>query len=317
MSARSTPEVSLRLLEIFAAMMRNGTTVEAAEALGVSQPAVSAGLKQLEAQLGIVLFERTSRRMNPTTEAQDLFAEIRPMFSMMQGFTQAARDIRQGLRGRLRIICTPPIGHTIAPRALQHFLRERPDVSVGFDVRRLEHVVEAVHSGSADLGIAITMDQYPSLNSETLHETYLVALLRAQSDLADKLEISVQDMAARPLIGIDVDSKLGGIVRAAFVHEGMAYLPNITVRYVSTAVELVNQGLGNAIVDPLTAYAHAGPDTTIRSFVPACAVRVTLLTRRGVPRSRLAHAFVAALRPLFSEPLRQNAHKRGTQCLST
>lgn len=49
MSARSTPEVSLRLLEIFAAMMRNGTTVEAAEALGVSQPAVSAGLKQLEA----------------------------------------------------------------------------------------------------------------------------------------------------------------------------------------------------------------------------------------------------------------------------
>lgn len=112
---RTAPEISLRLLEIFAAMMRAGTTVEAAEMLGVSQPAVSAGLKQLETQLGIVLFERASRRMMPTAEARELFAEIRPMFSMLRSFTQTARDIREGLSGRLRIISTPPIGHTLAP----------------------------------------------------------------------------------------------------------------------------------------------------------------------------------------------------------
>ena len=69
------PDVSLRLLEIFAAMMRCSTTVETAEFLGVSQPAVSAGLRQLENQLGITLFERTGRRLQPTAEARDLFEE--------------------------------------------------------------------------------------------------------------------------------------------------------------------------------------------------------------------------------------------------
>ncbi|PWK62369.1 LysR family transcriptional regulator [Roseicyclus mahoneyensis] len=303
MSARATPEISLRLLEIFAAMMRGGTTVETAEALGISQPAVSAGLRQLEAQLGIVLFERTSRRMTPTAEAEALFTEIRPMFSMLQGFTKTARDIRQGLLGRLRIIATPPIGHTIAPLALKHLLAERPDVSVSFDVRRLEHVVEAVHSGRADLGIAITSESYPSLHAETLHETRMVALVA--DDLTARPSITPDDLIDRPFIGLEVDSKLGSQLRAAFQQHGHGYLPHIEVRYVSTAAELVNHGLGNAIVDPFTAHCLARPQVQIRPFDPACAIRVALLTRRGVPRSQLVTAFVAALRPLFDAPLRR------------
>lgn len=303
MSIRTPTEISLRLLEIFAATMRNGTTVEAAEALGISQPAVSAGLKQLELQLGIVLFERTSRRMVPTTEADALFAEIRPMFSMLQGFNQTARDIRQGLRGRLRIIATPPIGHTLAPRALKRFLAERPGLSVAFDVRRLEHVLDAVQSGSADLGIAITLERYPTLNSEVLHETHMVALIAEGSDLARQSHVTAADISKEPFIGLQVDSRLGGLLRAAFVQEGLVYLPQIEVRYVSTAAELVNQGLGNAIVDPFTAHFSAHPNISIRPFVPACPIRVTLLTRRGVPRSQLLHAFVAAIKPLFSEGL--------------
>ena len=303
MSKRATPEISLRLLEIFAAMMRGGTTVETAEALGISQPAVSAGLRQLEAQLGIVLFERTSRRMTPTAEAEALFTEIRPMFSMLQGFTKTARDIRQGLRGRLRIISTPPIGHTIAPRALKGFLAERPDVSVSFDVRRLEHVVEAVHSGRADIGLAITSESYPSLHAETLHETRMVALV--EGDLALRPAITPDDLIDRPFIGLEVDSKLGNQLRAAFQQHGHGYLPHIEVRYVSTAAELVNHGIGNAIVDPFTAHCHARQHIAIRPFEPACPIRVALLTRRGVPRSQLVTAFLAALRPIFDAPLRR------------
>lgn len=303
MSARATPEISLRLLEIFAAMMRGGTTVETAEVLGISQPAVSAGLRQLETQLGIVLFERTSRRMMPTAEAEALFTEIRPMFSMLQGFTKTARDIRQGLRGRLRIISTPPIGHTIAPRALKALLGERPNVSVAFDVRRLEHVVEAVHSGRADIGLAITAESHASLHVETLHETKMVALVGG--DLAHCPAITPDDLITRPFIGLEVDSKLGSQLRAAFQQHGHGYLPQIEVRYVSTAAELVNHGLGNAIVDPFTAHSLARQKIAIRPFEPACPIRVAVLTRRGVPRSQLVTAFVAALRPIFDEPLRR------------
>lgn len=59
------PDISLRLLQIFGAMMRCETTVEAVEQLGISQPAVSNGIRQLENQLGVTLFERLHRRLQP------------------------------------------------------------------------------------------------------------------------------------------------------------------------------------------------------------------------------------------------------------
>ncbi|MDB6454195.1 helix-turn-helix domain-containing protein [Falsirhodobacter sp. 20TX0035] len=83
------PEISLRLLEIFAAMMRSSTTTEAAKILHISQPAVSAGLRQLEANLGLRLFERRSRRLDPTNDAHTLYKEISPLFGRCAGLRSA------------------------------------------------------------------------------------------------------------------------------------------------------------------------------------------------------------------------------------
>ncbi len=94
------PDISLRLLEIFGAMMRCETTVEAAEQLGISQPAVSNGIRQLESQLGVTLFERLHRRLQPTEEALLLFEDVRPVFSMLRSFSTRARSMRNGLSGR-------------------------------------------------------------------------------------------------------------------------------------------------------------------------------------------------------------------------
>jgi len=126
--SENLPEVSLRLLEIFAAMMRAATTIEAAEILQVSQPAVSAGIRQLEVQLGITLFERSGRRLSPTAEARQLYDEIRPMFSMIRGFSQRARDIRLGLSGRLRVMYefNRPLGNHPRTLVARPWLRNRP-----------------------------------------------------------------------------------------------------------------------------------------------------------------------------------------------
>ena len=67
-------DLSLRLLEIFGAVITHQTTVHAAEDLGISQPAVSLAIKQLEEQLGFSLFDRRNRRLQPTQEARIFFA---------------------------------------------------------------------------------------------------------------------------------------------------------------------------------------------------------------------------------------------------
>ncbi|NTG64747.1 LysR family transcriptional regulator [Agrobacterium rhizogenes] len=300
MNENSTqPDISLRLLEIFGAMMRCETTVEAAEQLGISQPAVSNGIRQLESQLGVTLFERLHRRLQPTEEALILYKDVQPVFSLVRSFASRARDMRQGRSGHLRIIATPPLGNTIAPVALRNFLKEKPEVSVSYDVRRLEHVLEAVKSGAADLGIALSLDRHPAVNVEVLARTHMVAVITADAPLAEKASISAGDLHSGTFIGLEAESHMGQILRAAFERDGAIYDPRVEVRYCSTAAVLAQTGLGVAIIDPYSAaFQQNGQvgNMVLRPFQPPSAVTVVMFTRKGVPRSRLLHAFITDLK---------------------
>ncbi|KPF46050.1 LysR family transcriptional regulator [Rhizobium sp. G187] len=293
-------DISLRLLEIFDAIMRCGTTVEAAEQLGISQPAVSNGIRQLEVQTGVTLFERLHRRLQPTEEAVALHEDIKPVFGLLRGFADRARDMRQGLSGRLRIISTPPLGHTVAPLAMRRFLKERTGVSVAYDVRRLEHVIEAVQSGSADLGLALAIERHPAVNVEVLARTHMVAVVPKAARVDDST-VSAEFLSRGDFIGLEIDSRLGHMVRAAFERDGAPYHPRVEVRYCATAAVLATAGIGSAVIDPYTAAFHKTPDIVERSFLPPIEVPAVLITRKGVPRSRLLHAFISEMKRALSE----------------
>jgi len=290
------PEISLRLLEIFGAMMRCETTVEAAAQLGISQPAVSIGLRQLEDQLGVTLFERLHRRLQPTEEALLLFEEVRPVFGLLRSFSARARDIRRGMSGRLKIIATPPLGHTVAPVALRNFLADRPDVSVSYDVRRLEHVIDAVQSGAADLGLALALDRHPAVHVELLSRGHMVAVVPVTLPLAAKTVIAAADLVKCGFVGLEAESRMGQILRTAFELDGVTYDPRVEVRYCSTAAVLAGTGIGAAVIDPYSAAFHSSPDMVQRPFQPPSEVSAVMITRKGVPRSRLLHAFIAELK---------------------
>lgn len=297
------PELSLRLLEIFAAMMRSQTTTEAAEMLRISQPAVSAALRQLEVNLGLTLFERTTRRLVPTSEARMLYEEIRPIFGLMRGVAQRTREMKQGLVGRLRVLSTHPLGNSIAPIALRNFLADRPDVSISFDVRRLDQVIEAVQNGMADLGLAVLPAQTGSTHAELLCRAQMVALVPEDDPLAGKSAITGEDLAGRPLVGIEQESELGQLLRRGFVQTGAEYRPRIESRLCQTAALLASHGIGCAVVDPWSASVYPMPGLVRRPFLPALEVQAVVLTRRGVPHSDLLHSFVAELRARVQDPI--------------
>jgi len=295
------PDVSLRLLEIFAAMMRCATTVEAAEQLRISQPAVSAGLRHLETQLGLPLFERTGRRLLPTAEAKSLYEEIRPIFSLMRGFSQRARDMKLGMAGRLKVIATPPLGYSVAPIALRNFLKARPNVSVAFDVRRLDQVKDAVQSGQADIGLAIDHNRPLALNVNVLQRAHMVALVPKSSLLAEKPHLTALDLQTEPMIGLEAASNLGQLARKAYEQAGAIYAPRIEVRYCATAAALAAQQLGVTVVDPYSATSHSTGALVRKPFLPACEVQAVMYTRRGVPHTGLLHSFMSDLRAAFAD----------------
>ncbi|ATI41379.1 LysR family transcriptional regulator [Pacificitalea manganoxidans] len=283
-------------MEIFTAMMRSATTVQAAEQLGISQPAVSAGLRQLETQLGLTLFERTGRRLRPTAEAHDLFGEIHPMFGLIRSFSTRARDLREGRVGRLRVMSTPPLGYSVVPPALRRFLNERPDVTISFDVRRLEPVVDAVQTGQVDAGLVLNAERLDTVNVSVLQRTQMVVLVPADDALAQEDLITPVQIAERDLVGIDIGSQLGRLVARGFELSAAPYRPRIEVRYSQTAAELVTQGLGVAVVDPYSAAPYlARGGVVARPFFPVSEVRASVITRKGVPHVGLLTRFMADL----------------------
>ncbi len=148
--------LNLRQLEIFREVIRCQTTVGAAEALAISQPAVSNAIRQIESQLGMPLFDRVGNRLVPTDEAREVMRGSEPIFSLYRAFSEKLKDLRDTRTGSLRVLSTPALANALVPRALKSFLVARPDMRVFFDVRRTPGVVEGVESGFVDVGFSLS-----------------------------------------------------------------------------------------------------------------------------------------------------------------
>ena len=288
-------DLSLRLLEIFGTLMLRQTTVAAAEELGISQPSVSTAIKQLEEQLGFELFEREKKRMIPTNEARSLFQEVEPLFEQLRSVESCVRDLRGGTVGKLRIMATPPLGHSVVPGALSAFLADRPGVTVQYDVRRMDAVIDAVAIGAADIGLCLGLDSHPGVDVTTIQWERMVALMRDDHPLAALSIVSPQDIAGHNLIGLDRASSLGLMVQNAFDLARVPYTPQIEVRYCHTAAVLAHSSNGIAVVDYHTSTFRPNMALTSRPFDPAISVPACVISRPGRSLSRLALEFQRTL----------------------
>lgn len=288
-------DLSLRLLEVFGAVMLHRTTVDAAEDLGVSQPAVSLSIKQLEKQLGFTLFERRSQRLQPTEEARSLFGRVEPILLQLRSVETHVQDLRNGTAGNLRIMATPPLGHSVIPKVLRSYLADRPGVTVEYDVRRMEHVIEEVEVGSADLGLVLGLENHQAVDVRVLRSERMVALVPEDHPLAHADIITPSDCVSHGHIGLDQVSRLGVLLRYAFQAHGVPYQPRVVVRYCHTSAVLGSVGMGVSIVDHFTAMSMADHGLVIRPFLPEIRVGACLLTRPNTPLSRLASGMVDAL----------------------
>ena len=90
--------IHLRQIEVFYAIMRTGSVTDAARVLNVTQPAVSAALKQFESRLRMKLFERRGGKLQPTSEAKALLPEVKEIFDRLLAVERFSQDLAGGMR---------------------------------------------------------------------------------------------------------------------------------------------------------------------------------------------------------------------------
>ena len=293
--------MNLRQLELLRAVIRCETTVGAARELGLSQPAVSNAIRNLEDQLGFPLFERINNRLFPTHEARTLYQDSEPIFSMHAALETRVQDLRENKAGHIRVIATPPLGYGAIPIALQRFLSRRPKVRVSFDVRRLEDVTENIETGVSELGFVLGIGDHPALQTQPLYEARMVCVVRRRHPLARRKVITPADLRGQPFIALERGTRLGTAVRQAFEAVSEPFHFAVEVRYCHTACVLAANGIGVAVVDPFSPTASGHGDLVVVPFEPATPVAAYVVSSRSRPLSRLAGEFLREVRTALNE----------------
>jgi DNA-binding transcriptional LysR family regulator len=288
--------ISTRQLEAFRAMIDHGTVTAAAAQLGVSQPAVSKILAGLEQEVGYLLFTRHKRRLTPTSEARLLAAEVTRLYHGMKKVTEVAREIRDGQVGDLHVYSTPALGRGVMPDVMVAFLKRHAKAHVVFHVRSSTYINQKTVDQQIDLGFSMMPFEHPAIVTEELSRASAVCVLPANHRLARRKVINPADLKGERFLSFPLDLRMRHLIDAAFEQERIDRHLQVDVYSSADACALVARGAGVSIVEPFTAREYRRDGIAIVPFEP----RIRYLFRALRPRfrkpSRLADAFLDAVK---------------------
>ncbi len=298
--------MNLRQIEAFKAVMTEGSVTQAATALGVTQPAVSCLIANLEDSMGFMLFKRHRGRFQPTGEAEIFLEEAERLLASHSRAVRAANDIRDMKSGSLRIAALPAASINFMPRMIAAFTRERPDVKVSIQTRTSPRVREWISAQLFDIGFAELPADDPAVDCEPLSLQCLCAI-PAGHPIAAHERITPKALAGAPLIVQNSDHSAHYQLKTAFEVAGIAWAPHMVCHLFAPACRLAAEGAGIAIVDPFTAHDFADQNLVFRPFEPVIPYEIGLLYPALRPRSRLVNDFAGALKSTLKEMLRSVA----------
>ncbi|MES0883373.1 LysR family transcriptional regulator [Roseibium sp. SCP14] len=291
--------VSFRQLQAFREVMRTGSVSEAAKILGRTQPAVSALIANLEAELELTLFRRQRGRMEATPEAKFFIGEAEAILSRLTLSTRTMREIGALSKGRLNIACMPAAANMMMPQILAEFLEGRPEVRASLMMRASSVVAEWISSQQYDIGFAETPSPNPAIETQDF-ELECVCAVPEGDRLAERQEIDAQCLSGKPMAALQEGHPNLIATIAAFEEQKADFAHRFELRTFQPALTLVEKGLCYCVCDPITAagYVNSRPQpcpVIFRPFRPRVVLSVSIMQPAHRPPSALTTEFAKLL----------------------
>ena len=284
--------MELRQLAYFDAVVRHGSFTKAAQRLHVAQPAVSAQIRRLEAELGVTLLERTTRRVALTQAGELFLARARRALAQLEGARADLAELSAVLRGQVRIGATQVLGSLDLPAALAQFRRRYPGVSLALHSGLIAKLLGLLEAGDVDLVVGPVHDDLPAaFAARPLVAEGLVLVTPPGHRLAAQRGAALAAAGSEPFVCLAPDSRLHAILTGAAAAEG--FVPCIEFETYSPASirELVAAGLGVALL-ARSAAEGPGPAVGVCELArPPEHPPIGVLRSRARPLSPAARAF--------------------------
>ncbi len=297
--------LTLRQIEVIRAVMIAGSITGASKLLNVSQPGISRTMKHIEISLGVTLFTRSGGRYVPTPAANRVFLQLEEIDQKLRDLNTAIGQLERGELVELAMGSVPSIANVMVPRAVRRFKHRYPGIHMRIELLKIEEAIDFLLLGKGELVCMSYRFDHPSLVFEPLATGHLVCVVHRDHPLATLDEVSAEQIAEHPLIGIDPQDPYGGLLVEIFDALGLDYRIEIDVRFGTTVLALLRQNLGVAVLDCFTVDGLEQDDATLRTIPIREPTRFsTYVARRSdVEMSSFALDFVQLLRREMSDPL--------------
>ncbi|WP_017905942.1 LysR family transcriptional regulator [Pseudomonas asplenii] len=269
-------------LQAFRAVVEQGSFRKAAQAINISQPALSRRVEKLEEALGVRLFERTTRRVSLTQVGRAFAPTVERLLDDLDVALLGITDVASTRLGHVTVACVPSAAYYFMPKVIAHYHRQYPKIRIKVLDSSANDVHAAVLSGEADFGLSFTGNLQPEIEFELLVEERYVVACRRDHPLAQRASVSWRELYQQDYISLDKTSGNRFLLDQALIRITPEKPGVCETRHVTTMIGLVEAGLGVAAVPTM---AMPGPEhpslTSVPLIEPEVVRKVGLLKRRG------------------------------------
>lgn len=278
--------MTIRQMQYFAALAQTLHFGRAAELAGVSQPALSAQIAEMEARLGCALFERGGRSMRMTEDALALRPRIEAVLDEIREIEMMARRGRLAMEGRFRLGIIPTIAPYLLPHVLPALKEEYPALRLELREAVTGSLVEEAMAGRTDAFVAALPLDYPGLTTEVLFaDRFFLAVPADDPDFASP-PVPPESPALERLMLLEEGHCLREQALAVCGSVKPLAMANYGATSLTTLLQMVAHGLGVTLVPEMaTGPASDQRDLKILPFAePMPERRICLAWRRNSPR---------------------------------
>ncbi len=234
-------------LESFVEVARRENVSRAAEALFLTQPAITARLKALERDLGVELFVRSSRGMKLSDAGRAFLPYAERTLTTVDEGRQLVANLRRGTFGTLVIAAAPAVSTYVLPDILRVFRTTHPHVRLGVRTGHTEEVLEMVLRTEAHVGIGRPI-RHPDIELIPVLDDEMLLVVSARHPFARRGKVRMDELAAERLILFDRTSSYHDLTSSLFRQAGVVPASTLELDNVEAAKKMVQQGLGVALL---------------------------------------------------------------------
>ncbi|MBO1361698.1 transcriptional regulator CynR [Acetobacter sacchari] len=292
----------LRHLRYLSSVVEYGSFTRAAQALHVSQPALSQQIRQLEEQLGVQLLDRTGKSIRATDAGATYLDHVRRAFREIDAASRAARDVNDLSSGVLRLGFTPSFSAYLTAPLARRFREKYPGITLDLSALSQDEIEADLADDKLDCALAFGSSRASGIVSHPLHTERLSLVGRYDHPVMVNEVIDIAHIEKEELILLTGTFATRQTINKHFKQHGIEPKVVIETSSMTTIIELVKSSALVTILPDAVAIERQG--LLSRPLVPPPQERqVVLLQREGAYRSAAARAFIATL-DLFVQELK-------------